>query len=574
VRFSRDGLTVDAEDLDRDRYGQRALVSVRWRDQLGYRQRLNLDDRDQQEAFITQVVRSGRRAWMPDATEPLSRITARVTPSLLLELAEHCRKRPETASTDPGTERTRRPTAEQEAGGLLEEPDILLWVDKAMMANGYAGDLTPARLTYVALTSRFLERPMNLVFTGDPAAGKNATIDAALALVPREDVYIFGASSPTSLIYTNQDFRHRVVLFKEADSIPDDGPAASAIRALAEGNKLLYEVTAFNSATGRVETRIIDKDGPTGLITTSIRALRRQLHTRVLQVPLPNEVVTTREVMRSKGRAAAGKHPESAPARIRPFLALQRWLAVAGERRVIVPFGEVLADSMPMDTMELRTRRDFDQLLSCVKTIAFLHQCQRARTRDRAIIATIDDYRVARELLEASFQAAVAESLTAVIRQTVEAIEPHEDKGISVTELAARLEISKTLASWRVARAIKKQWLLNLEPPGRRPYRLRRWKPLPELDPALPEADGVQEAFEAIDGVPAPIVNVRYVTFGSGLAAVWPTGITVAEWAEMGRADPEAVRRKFDTLAAAGLVLHDPETDRYAVLFWVPQLTL
>ncbi len=144
--------------------------------------------------------------------------------------------------------------------------------------------------------------------------------------------------------------------------------------------------------------------------------------------------------------------------------------------------------------------------------------------------------------------------------------------GISLTELATHLEISKTLASWRVARALKKGWLINLEPPGRRPYRLRRGKPLPELTPPLPAVEAVERAVDAIDGVPEPVLNAAYVGFGSGMAVFWPTGISAAEWAEMGRADPESVRRKFDTLAAAGLLLHDPKEDCYGVLFWVTEL--
>ena len=61
---------------------------------------------------------------------------------------------------------------------------------------------------------------------------------------------------------------------------------------------------------------------------------------------------------------------------------------------MIVPFGELLAQLMP-DTPELRMRRDFEKLLSCVKTIAFLRQCQRQKTPGCEIIATIDDYAVA-----------------------------------------------------------------------------------------------------------------------------------------------------------------------------------
>jgi len=207
---------------------------------------------------------------------------------LAVELGEACRRRPTEPPPDPTGDAKRRAAAaagaERRARALLDDPDVLSRVDEAMRANGYVGDLAPARLVYVALTSRLLERPLNLAVVADAAAGKNATLDAALALVPPEAVYVFSASSPTSIVYTDEQFAHRVVVFKEADSIPDTGPAASAVRALADDQELRYEVTVLDPRTGAFETRKIIKAGPTGLLTTSLRALRRQLHTRVLQV--------------------------------------------------------------------------------------------------------------------------------------------------------------------------------------------------------------------------------------------------------------------------------------------------
>ena len=150
---------------------------------------------------------------------------------------------------------------------------------------------------------------------GGPAAGKNATIDAALALVPSEEVYEFTASSPTALVYTDKDFRNCVVIFKEADSIPDRGPAASAIRALAEGNVLRYEVTIRGARTGSFETWRIEKAGPTGLITTSTRPTSPQLHTRLLPVPIVNsdDRLTTAAVICAKGERASGRLPPGDP---------------------------------------------------------------------------------------------------------------------------------------------------------------------------------------------------------------------------------------------------------------------
>src|SRR5439155_1324177 len=254
-------------------------------------------------------------------------------------------------------------------------------------------------------TSRLLEeRPINLELLGDPAAGKNATIDAALALIPREGVYEFTASSPTALVYTEEDFQHRVVIFKEADSIPDWVWAASGVRAL------------------------------------------------------------------------------------------------GGERRVIVPFGWVLGRAMSTCPLELRTRRDFEALLACVRTIAFLHQRRRQRAPGGEIEAMIDDYGAARALLIGSFFAAEAESLPAAIRELVRAIGDKEE--ITRTHLRERVSRPRSTFYYQVDKAIELRLLNEKKRGGRCVLTRNRDVPLPEKRPPLPEVEMVEGL---IFGVPAPI---------------------------------------------------------------------
>src|SRR5437016_1082746 len=458
VSFSLDGLTVDAEDLDRDRYGQKAIVTVRWGALFCYRDRVNLDDARRRERFVEKVC---ERAATKLPTEVASVIADRMNEDFLIQLGEECRRWPEQPPTDPETEKARRAeeaaAAEAHARTLLNDPDILTRVTEAIHAEGYVGDPTPALLVYIALTSRFLERPINLALVAESSAGKNMTIDVALKLVPKDAYYLVVASSRRSIIYTDEDLSHRVGVFKEADSIPSDAPAAAAIRALAEDNELRYEVTIPTKKTGQFETRKITKPGPTGLVTTSTRALRHQLSTRVLRMPMAEDVKTTWEVLEAKGRCAAGNG--SAPPDVGPFHALQQWLALVGIHRVIVPFGEELARLMPKPH-DVRVRRDFEKVLSCVKTIALLRQRQRKQTPRGEIVATIDDYASARELLETSFYAVGEEICPPVIRETVEAIE-RKERRVSERDLAKRLGLPKQTISWRVLRALENGWLVN-----------------------------------------------------------------------------------------------------------------
>src|SRR5439155_4607974 len=255
----------------------------------------------------------------------------------------------------------------------------------------------------------------------------------------------------------------------------------------------------------RHHTRRIEKPGPTGLITTSTRSLRTQLGTRHLEVPLSDDPQQVREVMKAHARSVSGVNTKRFDTT--PFLASQRWLALAGVRRVVVPFADVLSDLLPATAV--RMNRDFRQLLTCVQSVALLRQRQRERTADGAVIATIEDYAEARKLLATVFDTIASEGVTPAVRETVEAVQPDEE--VSAADLARRLSRSKATISYRVGRALKDGWLVNREPRKGHAARLARGAPLPEMVTALPKPDRVREAFEcssrsggAKDPAPSP----------------------------------------------------------------------
>ena len=381
-----------------------------------------------------------------------------------------------------------------QAAPLLHDPHLLDRIGETMRVRGYAGDLTTPKLIYLALTSRELERPQNLAVIGPSASGKNRAVDAAVELMPPEAMYVISAGSARSLVYTEEAFEHRIVIFGEADSIPEDGPAASAVRSIAADGRMIYEVVEKNAKTGRWETRRIDKPGPTGLITTSTRSLGAQMGTRVLEVSVRDDPDQTRQVMHAHARSV---QPTRQPqVDLTPFLALQRWLTAAGTTRVSVPFASVLADLVPAHAV--RMRRDFRQLLTTIEAVAFLHQCQRQRTPEGWVEATIEDYLIVRALLDSVFDAVAAEAVTPVVRATVEAVKLGEE--LSETALAQRLNLSKSTISYRVGRALEGGWLLNRETRKGHAVRLALGADLPDAVAALPTKAQIQGVFEGSTG--------------------------------------------------------------------------
>jgi hypothetical protein len=366
---------------------------------------------------------------------------------------------------------------------LLRDPRLFDHLRQALIDRGYAGDPSPAMLAYVVLTSRLLPRPLNAAFVAPSGAGKTHAVDAARALMPDSAYVHFDAASPTAAIYHDRDnpdaYRHRILIFAEADSLPENGRAASALRHLISQGQLVYDLTEQESDRRNAGGRIV-KNGPTGLITTSTRSMREQFNTRLLEVTISDDAEQTRAVTRMQALAAAGLLPE--PTDTQVCQAAQTWLELHGAREVVIAFAPTLQELLPLST--LRIRRDFPQLLTAIKVIALLHQFHRERTPAGEVVATLDDYDMARELLAPIFEATSEDTLNPTVRETVEAIKPGESP-VSSVELGRRLGLGKGSISYRVNKAIEAGYLENLEGRKGHPAQLQR------TQLALPDANEV-----------------------------------------------------------------------------------
>ena len=274
---------------------------------------------------------------------------------------------------------------------IVESSDVLKKVDGAILSLGYAGDRNPVLLTYVVLSSRLLDKPINEHVIAQSASGKNHTVNTALVLVPEEAVFKMTASTPKALIYSEEDLRHKTVVMSECDSLLAlEGNAASLVRSIIEDARTDYDVVEKDPETGRNFTRRVSKEGPTGLITTGVHELEFQTSTRMLNVYLSDSPEQTRLILKAEAAIANGRSVAVPADLIAKFLDFQRWLAAQPSSAVIVPFAGILADEIPAG--EVRMRRDFKQLLAVIKAIALLNQHHRERDPSGRIVADLVDY--------------------------------------------------------------------------------------------------------------------------------------------------------------------------------------
>jgi hypothetical protein len=372
---------------------------------------------------------------------------------------------------------------ERAAGDLVQEPEILERFGKAVQKRGLVGETNNAKILYLAVTSRLFERPVSVVVKGISAGGKSFTVETVLEFFPAESYFARTGMSERALPYSEEDFRHRYIVVYEAAGL-DSERASYFFRTLLSENRICYE-TVEKTPEG-LKSRVIEKEGPTGLITTTTAAaLHHENETRLISLGIIDSPEQTKAVMKSLASRAAGNQATDKSG-LAAWEAFQRWLA-CGERRVVIPYATALADHIP--PAAVRLRRDFATLMSLVAAHALLHRGSRPKDAIGRIQATVRDYEVVQDLVAALFAEGVEATVTPTVRATVEAVKAIGSPETSIVVLAKHLGLDKSSVRARVRKAIERGYLINNETKEKQPARIALGDPLPNEVQILPSPE-------------------------------------------------------------------------------------
>jgi predicted transcriptional regulator len=387
-------------------------------------------------------------------------------------------------------ERSRK--AWERCATLAGEESILERFYATLRDSGVAGERRTAMILYLALTSRQLDRPVSVAVKGPSSGGKSFLVERVTEYFPESAVYALTAMSEKTLAYSDEPIKHRFLILYEASGMGGDFQTY-LIRSLLSEGRLRYE-TLEKTPEG-IKPRLIEREGPTGLIvTTTMDRLHPENETRLLSLL----VADTREQTKQVLRALADE--DHRPPERDEWLALQEWLEGA-VRRTTIPFAGVLADLVP--PAAVRLRRDFSAVLNLIRAHALLHQTTREIDESGRVVATIEeDYRMVRELVADLVAEGVEATVSETVRETVEVIERLLDEGdedaLSLTQIAAELKLDKSAASRRVRSAANKGFVENSETRKGRPGRYLLGEPLPDDVVVLPEVEEVLQRCEPL----------------------------------------------------------------------------
>lgn len=284
---------------------------------------------------------------------------------------------------------------------MLESPDLLKNIIHDVAALGVAGEKELIAAAYLVGTSRLLNRPLAMIAQGPSSSGKSHVISKAASCFPSEAVVVATQLTPQALFYMEPGgLEHRFVVVGERSRKENDDTAEAtrALREMLSAGRLSKLVTM--KIDGKMKSVLVEQEGPIAYVeSTTQTKLFNEDANRCIVLGTDERPEQTRRIISSVAAAYSGTITTADQERIVDrHHALQRML---DPREVVIPFAARLGELFTSSRVE--ARRAFPHLMSMVQASALLHQRQRQIDADGRLLASTDDYAVARHLLTKPF---------------------------------------------------------------------------------------------------------------------------------------------------------------------------
>jgi DNA-binding transcriptional ArsR family regulator len=407
------------------------------------------------EAFHVDTIdlyASRSRAEFAKRTSKALSVEAQAVDSALLALLVQAEKAAEEdqVEDEASPAATMSETERDVALAFLKQGDLLEQVRRDIEALGYVGEHTLMRLLYMIAISRKLSDPCSGIVLSGSGAGKSGATEVIERLCPPEDVVLLTRLTPQSLYYTEPGYLDRklVIVEERYGSIEAD----YSIRVLQSRKKLIAAAPVKDPQTGNMRTKVFVVEARCAFIeATTASSVNHENATRCFELQMDETEEQTRRIherqrlMRTERGLGLRQEAEGI---VRRHWNAQRLLEPLP---VVIPF----ADKLSFPSSWMRTRRDHARFLNLIEVSAFLHQYQRERTSDGAIVASLADYEIAYALSGEVLR----ETLTDLKKPLREALQRIQDLATKAEGSVSRREIREALG---VPDSTVRHWLSEL----------------------------------------------------------------------------------------------------------------
>lgn len=290
----------------------------------------------------------------------------------------------------------------EEAIAFWKSPDLFARIAEDYTKCGLVGELVNKIATYVAATSRLLDRPLAIIVQSSSAAGKSTLMDRTLAFMPEEMREKYTAVSGKSLFYMDEGtvLKHKILAIVEEEGAER---ATYPLKILQSEGELVMASTGKDPHSGKLVTKIYRVEGPVMIIlTTTSVEIDPELENRCLRLTVDESREQTRAIheLQRMRMTYEGHLLQAERERIQKLH--QNAQRLLRRLRVHNPYAHLLT----FVSDQTRTRRDHDKYLTLIETIALMQQFQRPIYRrevggvaEEYIDVTLSDIELAGQLV-------------------------------------------------------------------------------------------------------------------------------------------------------------------------------
>ncbi len=278
-----------------------------------------------------------------------------------------------------------------EAETLLKNNNLLSELISDLSTLGWVGEETTKGLLYLTSISRLLPSPLWSVYQASAGAAPWHSLGLLAALTPPEDCVVFHTLTESLLRQTDKrSLRHKLLFIDRAETIRPEG--ALALRVLNERGSIGWHALA-SQENQQSAGLLTDVRGPVAVLAASAGALDKRCRDIFLKINVDESPEQTERIVSAQQNQHCGNGPtqNAIDTILKKHHAVQRLLKPLV---VIIPF----AKRIHFPKTSITHRQQHAALLTLIEASALLHQYQRERTEDGALIATEHDFTTALSL--------------------------------------------------------------------------------------------------------------------------------------------------------------------------------
>ena len=333
------------------------------------------------------------------------------------------------------------PEKEREAQTFLSQPDLFENIDKLIETSGIVGETSNRKLVFIIASTYKMLNPLHALVQGTSGSGKTHLINAIASLMPPEDILnMTRVTSKSFYHYSKDELINKLVLIQDMDGLDEE--AKYAFREMQSAGQVSSSTT-YKDKFGNLQSTV-------KTVNASFASLSATTHAEIYYDNMSRSIVLgidespeqTQRIIQQQNKKLAGLTDEVATRKAKELL--QNCMRILKPYEVVNRYADKI--QLPVEAKMLRRLNNHYQ--SFVSQITILHQYQRQKDEQGRLIATVEDLKLACEILFDAIMWKIDE-LDSSLRQVFEQLKDYVRKQgnaqpFTAREIRQKLNLSKS----------------------------------------------------------------------------------------------------------------------------------